>query len=356
MRKYVIALILIVLLFNGLDNLREVPDLAIVKAIGIDLTEEDEYKATVIVLDSGDEEEANSGIVYEATGNSVQEAIRHVVDISPKKLYLAHMETLIVSEQVAKERFENTLDFFIRDNEGSNEFFLFIANGSSASEVIEVVNEEKIDINETLASSSAYRGNSNTETLNDLIKNIMRPGKDISANSCQLDEDLIRITDMAYFRGWEFQGFLEDEESIIYNMIDNNLENAIISVGEKDNLIVAEISSSKAQKRLDEETNTINLEIQLNCNISETGKAIEIRTSNDTDEIENKLEEKVKAQVNSFIDKCKNEYNSDLIGIGNILYRKKNELFNNEDYLKDIDVNVDVQIKIYSQGGVIKRW
>lgn len=356
MRKYVIALILIVLVFSGLDNLREIPDLAIVKAIGLDLTEEGEYKATVIVLDSTGEDEKNNGIIYEAVGESVQEAIRHIVDESPKKLYLAHMETLILSEQIAREKFENTLDFFIRDNEGSNEFFLFIANGCEAHEVIEVLNEEKIDMNETLRSSATYRGNSNTETLNDIIKNIMRPGKDISVNSCTINNDLIKIMDMAYFKGWEMQGFLEDQESIIYNMLDNNLENALVTIGTEDDLIVSEIASSKSNIKLDKEDNAIKIKIKINANISETGKNIFIRTSEDTDEIERKLAEKIKTTVDEFIQKSKNEYNSDLIGIGNLLYRKKSELFNDENYLANTNVNVEVEVSIFSQGGVIKRW
>ena len=103
MRKYLIALIIIVVAFNGLQNLRELNDLAIVKAMGIDITEDGTYKIYAIVSDTSEKESTDKGIIYEAGAESVQETVRLIVDKAPKKLYLAHMETLILSEKIAKE-------------------------------------------------------------------------------------------------------------------------------------------------------------------------------------------------------------------------------------------------------------
>ena len=47
----------------------------------------------------------------------------------------------VISEEVAKTQTENVLDFFIRDNEGSNAFYLFIANGAKSSEIIDIINK-----------------------------------------------------------------------------------------------------------------------------------------------------------------------------------------------------------------------
>ncbi len=356
MRKYVIALILIVLCFNGLDNLRELSDLAIVRVIGIDYSEEDGYKVNVIVRDTTGKDNSEKGKIYEAQGKSVQEAVRYIVDESPKKLYIAHMQTLILSEKVAREKMENTLDFFIRDNEGSNNFYLFIAKENDVKDIIQTINEEKIDMKEMLLSSAKYRGNSNSYTLNDIIKDILRPGIDIIVNSCTLNNDKIEISDMAFFKSWNMLGFLDDEDSIIFNILNNNLENAIISVGEEDNLIVSEIISSKNNVKLDKEKNQVKMEINLDMNISETGKDIIIKTSETTDKIEEELEAEIKGRVDNAIFTMIDEYDTDLIGIGNLLYRKKDLLFNDSDYLKKVNIVTDVKVRILNQGGVIKKW
>ena len=126
MKKYIFVFILIVLYFGGLNSVRELGDLAIVKAVSIDKNENGEYEICAIVIDTKEKENKDKGIIIKSVGKSVHEAARNMVDISSKKLYIAHMETLIVSDKIARYDLENTLDFFIRDNEGSNSFFLFI--------------------------------------------------------------------------------------------------------------------------------------------------------------------------------------------------------------------------------------
>ncbi|MBO5477328.1 MAG: Ger(x)C family spore germination protein [Clostridia bacterium] len=355
MRKYLIALIIIVVAFNGLQNLRELNDLAIVKAMGIDITEDGTYKIYAIVSDTSEKESTDKGIIYEAGAESVQETVRLIVDKAPKKLYLAHMETLILSEKIAKEKFMETLDFFIRDNEGSNNFYLFIANQSDSKDIIKTINEEEINMKEMLISSTRYRGNSNTKTLNDNIKDMLRPGRDILVNSCKIVDGKIKIDDMAFFKDWSMIGFLSDDYSIVCNILNNNIENTIITEGENEDLVVSEIISCKTDMSLENEKD-VKIKVEVKANISETGKNISIKTAQDTLKVQGILEEKIESYIVTFTDKLKTEYNADLIGIGNLLYRKKSPLFNEEDYLNKVNISVEAEVKIQNQGGVIKKW
>lgn len=355
MRKYIIALIIIVITFSGLKNLRELNDLAIVKAMGIDITDEGKYKVTAIVSDTSDKESTDKGIIYDAEGDNVQQAIRFIVGKSPKKLYIAHMETLILSEKIAKENFMETLDFFIRDNEGSNNFYLFISNQSEAEEVIKTINEQEINMKEMLVSSTRYRGNSNTKTLNDNIKDILRPGRDILVNSCKVVDGKIKIDDMAFFKDWNMLGFLSDDNSIVCNILNNNVENTIITEGENESLVVSEIISCKTNMKL-ENDDTIKIKVDIKANISETGKNVSIQTAQDTKSVEEILENKVERYIINLIEELKNTYNTDLIGIGNLLYRKKSPLFNDPEYLKKVNISVEAKVQIQNQGGIIKKW
>ena len=57
-----------------------------------------------------------------------------------------------------------------------------------------------------------------------------------------------------------------------------------------------------------------------------------------------------------FYNKIKNEYNSDILGFGNLLYRKKNQLYTQDNYLQKLNVNVNTQVNISNQGGINKTW
>lgn len=357
MKKYIVILLVLVIIFNGLTGIRELTDLAIVKAIGIDISDNGEILFTAIVTDTSSKEKVNSGDVYTSKGNSVQEAARNMVDISPKKLYIAHLETLVISEEIAKEHLENSLDFFIRDNEGSNTFYLFIANGHSAEEIINVINDEKVDMVSFLESTQKYKGDANLQTLNDVVKDILEEGTQMTANSMSIENDKIIINDMAYFDRWNMKGYLTEQESILYNMLLNQTQFFITTVGEGDDLIVAEVTSCKTKYSINKDNkNCIDIKLNINANITQTGKNIKLNDSESIENAQRLMEESINEKINVFYKKIKEEYKVDILSLGNLLYRKKNELFNDSNYLEKLDINVQTKVKISNQGGIKKVW
>ena len=248
MKRYIFAFIILVLYFGGLNSVRELGDLAIVKAVSIDKREDGKYEISAIVIDTKDKENKDKGIMITSVGDSVHMAARDMVDISSKKLYIAHMETLIISEKIAQEDLENTLDFFIRDNEGSNSFFLFIAKDVKASECLEKINEEEIDLVSFLKSTQKYKGNANLKTLNEIVKILLEKGRALCVNAVTI-KDNIEINDMAYFDGYNLIGYLTEEESIMYNILINEVDNVLLSVNEEDDLLVAELIYLKTKMK-----------------------------------------------------------------------------------------------------------
>lgn len=357
MRKYLLIFLIVVIYFNGFAYIRELTEIAIVKTMGVDITEDGEYSISAIVLDTSDEESVDSGIIYNSKGKSIQEAARNMVDISPKKLYIAHMETLVISEDIAKDKMENTLDFFIRDNEGSNSFYLFIAKECKAEDIVNAINEDKIDTVSFLESTQKYKGNANLKTLNDILKDKLAIGTQMCVNSFSLEDKKLKIDNMAYFDQWNLKGFLETEESVLYNMLINQIDNTIISVGEEDDLIVAEIICSNAKMNIDKKNqNFINIDFKCNANITQIGKNIKLNDKNVLEETTAKLNEELNNRIYDFYNKIKNEYKTDILGLGNILYRKNNNLYKEQDYLDKLDIRVKTNAHILSQGGVKKIW
>ncbi len=351
MKRYIFAFIILVLYFGGLNSVRELGDLAIVKAVSIDKREDGKYEISAIVIDTKDKENKDKGIMITSVGDSVHMAARDMVDISSKKLYIAHMETLIISEKIAQEDLENTLDFFIRDNEGSNSFFLFIAKDVKASECLEKINEEEIDLVSFLKSTQKYKGNANLKTLNEIVKILLEKGRALCVNAVTI-KDNIEINDMAYFDGYNLIGYLTEEESIMYNILINEVDNVLLSVNEGDDLVVAELISPKTKMKLKD--NTINIEVNSVIHITQMGKNIKIDDIEKKNTIENLIASNVKEKILKLYN-SKSAEGIDVLGIGNLLYRKKSKLLT-DNYLDKIKINIDVKLNIVNTGGIKKAW
>lgn len=347
MKKYIFALLVVVVMFNAFDNLKEITNLAIVSVLGLDVDEEGNYIATVEII-AGDKENNKKTILEKATGNSIQEAIRNIIDKTPQRLYLAHLETLIVSEDIAKSGIDNIVDFFIRDNDASNNFYLFVSKEKTAGEVIEKISEQEVSMLEMLKSSEKYRGNANTKTLSQCIQQILKVGSDICVNSCGINEDEIYIGEMAYFKEWKMQGYMSKDESIMYNILDKNVVSPILKTGEKENLIIVEIVTNDVKFGLKD--NKVNIDINMEVNISEVGKAISLESKEKVREVENILENEVKDRVEDFVRKYQIERGVQILGFENLYYRKKKE------YPQNVEFNTNVDISIANQGGVVNIW
>lgn len=50
--------------------------------------------------------------LYEASGKSVNEAIRKLTQVSPRIIYLGHLRVVVISEELAKEGIATTVDFY----------------------------------------------------------------------------------------------------------------------------------------------------------------------------------------------------------------------------------------------------
>ena len=125
MKSKVAILLIFVFMFNGLKDARQLNDLSILSAIGIDINKNGEYIITSQVLNtqkadssSGSSSGGTSEVTYETTKKSVHEALRATIEKVPNKLYIGHLELLLVSEEAGKNNdILDTIDFFLRDNE-----------------------------------------------------------------------------------------------------------------------------------------------------------------------------------------------------------------------------------------------
>ena len=125
-----ILLLLLILLLTGCYNYRELNDLAIVSAIGIDY-KDNNFEVSIQIVNPKKQQDSSSAnepdfIIYKSKAKTLQEAFRNVVDTSPNRIYGSHLEILIISEEIAKNHMDKLFDFFAREPEARSEFNILI--------------------------------------------------------------------------------------------------------------------------------------------------------------------------------------------------------------------------------------
>lgn len=399
MKAKIFFLLIVMFVLNGFSNARELNELAIASAIGIDYdTKTNEYIITAQILNNKKENSSGSGsgssnssseiVIINSKSPSVQSALRNIIEESPKKLYLAHMKLLLISEKMAKSQdILDTLNFFIRDNEGSNDFMMVITRNTTPQKVLEILtpleSNPAENIVDSIITSNRYKGIASENTLSDNVAMFLENGKSSVAVSIEIDEDeiigskdelndnkikdenysknsnennenndlqisssddsskkdqndnknaqtkKIKVSNLAYFKDHFLTGYIEDEENYIYNLITKNAKGGIIQIGEKENLLVIEQTSvsTKLKPRRENDKFIIDLSINLSCNVTETGKNVDFKTKEKYKINQNYAKEYLTEKIEKFISNTKEKYDCDLIGAGNIFYK-----FDNKDY------------------------
>ena len=163
--KNKIIFLVVIFLFTGCYNYREINNLAITTAIGIDKKDE-KYLLTIQVVNTQKAVSKTSGssdetkfIIYETEGESLQEALRRIVLESPRRLYGNHLQLLVIGEEVAKEGISQIFDFFMRNPESRKQFQMVLAYNSSAKDILTISTTlETLNQMEAMMRKKHYKG------------------------------------------------------------------------------------------------------------------------------------------------------------------------------------------------------
>lgn len=419
MKTKIILLLLIVFMFNGMRDARELNELSILSAVGVDIDENGEYIITSQVLNtqkSGDSSGGSSNssvVVYETKRKSIHEALRDTIEKVPNKLYIAHLELLLISEDAAKNNdIMDTLDFFLRDNEGGNNFMIVIAKDDKPQEILSKLSAITSDpakaITESIESTYEYEAASTDYLLYDTLDMILNNRRTVVVSSISLDQheddsqnkqseetkkgevssqnqnnssgsssqssggssssgsdekeassNMFKVTELAYFKDEKFEGYLEKSDAKVYNLIQNRLKSSVMSIDEGDDLIVIEIKEAKSTltPRFENDHFVIDVDVKIEGSITETGKNVRDNISGKFEEYIQKLEDIMKGKIEDAIDNYKNKYEEDIVGFEDLIYKKLNSKYKEvedefeEKYFKNIEVNVNVEVQLPHQGG-----
>ena len=389
MKKIKLIIFIIPLFFiTGCFNYRELNQLAITSAVGID-KEDDEYKITIQVLNTqknGSDTNSSSNqtkfITYTATDVNLQEAFRKIIFESPKRIYANHISLLVIGEDVAEDGIYNILDLFFRDSESRKQFFVAIAKNTTANEVLNVLTPLETlnskNIRDSITTDSEYLGVSPKITFEEVVnryldtnREIILPSIEVIGNEQNGDdienieksspETKVIVNGTAIFKDDNLVGYLSKDESIALSFITNKINNTVASYECDDNgYVAAELLDSDTSVDISKDPLKVSISIATRVNINEITCDLDIEDSSVIKEIEGEFEKKIEENINNTIKKIIEDYNTEVFGFRDMLYRNDPAFYKTikddwyDSFFPDLDYEVKVKIKLLEKGNTLK--
>ncbi|NYF24411.1 Ger(x)C family spore germination protein [Sporosarcina sp. JAI121] len=389
MKRHMIVLLILSLFLTGCWDKRELNELAITVAMGIDKVE-DEFQLTAqVVVPSEVSMKQSSGrspvTLFQAKGETVYEALRKMTISSPRKIYPGHLRMLVIGEELAQEGIGESLELLSRDWELRSDFYVVVAKDKTAAEILNVSTPiESIPANKmfnTLKTSenswSATKGITLDDLISDLISDGQNPvlsgiyitGNEESGSSKQNVESITPSAQILYdylavFNKDKLVGWLTERESIGYNYITNSIKTTVTSVScpEKGKASIEVIQFKSDMKgKINKGEPEVDVNIQVEGNVGSVECHINLKEPVTIEELEKIYEKEVKESIDQTIETAQKQYKTDIFGFGQAIHRSNPKTWKKikeqwDEKFTDMVVNVEVDLKLRRTGTVNKSF
>ncbi len=384
MQKYskllLMILIPLLIVLNGCWDRRELDTLAIVSGLAIDKADEPgKIQITAQIIKPGEMKvpQAGGGGGGEkpywnitATGETVSETMREFTHESNRKLYLPHNETLIFSQDIAKEGIKKYVDFFVREPESTRGLTKVLVSKGKANDILDSQTElEKIPgeniaqlVDESVATSEESAVNLQ-EFFTRLMSKTTAPVASVIEVMDQGKEKIARLSGTAIFKTDKLVGYLNKAETRGLLWVIDKVKSGII-------VVKSPSGEGKVSLEIIRASSEITTEIKDNkpyitINIDEEGNLSD-QMSPDYDltklpvwsSLEKSQADAIQQEVMAALKKAQ-DLNTDIFGFGDAVHRKYPELWRDmekqwDHYFPDLEVEVIINAKLSRPGMITK--
>lgn len=345
-----LCVIVVSAVITGCWNRRELNDLAVSTAIGLDKGKD----GNIIVTDQILYPEAISPkggqrapvVFIEETAAGVQQAVRKMTLKVPKKVYVGHLQLLVIGEELAKSGIIESLEHFARDHEYRRDFYVIIAKGAKAKDILKVFTPfETIPANKlrnSLDTSSNAWGTTAAVSFGELLSMLISGGQEPLLTGIAVEgktqqgaakENVERIdvptnlkyTGLAVFKKDKLVGWLSQKHSLGVNFVRGTVKSSNIAIpcpGSAEEAFFEPIRmNSKTRAKLERDKPVIQVKVSGEGNMSDAHCPIDMSKQEAIRDMKRLLDEKIKEAVESAVATVQKKYKSDIFGFGSEVER-----------------------------------
>jgi len=373
----IILLLIFPLLLTGCWSHRDLAEINIVAGMGLDGTDDGKILLTVQVVEptaiqttssgsgKGGGSQQKSVFVVSYEGETVFEAIRGILSIVDKKLFLSTIQVLILGERLSQEGIEEILDFFQRDNEIDYSMDVIVAKGVSPKEILEMECDlnpiPAVYVRETVA-NTVSRGTVKRTMFIDLIKDLGNKGKQPTLGLVsKIGEKEVKTEGTAVFKDGKLVGWLDRYETRGYLLAVSKVESAIVNVTKDEAKIAMEIIRSRGGVKVkfeNGEPTLLSVKVDAEANVGEYEGKGRLDSAEKVNTLEEILEKEIEREIMIALEKAQKEYSSDIFGFGTYVRKYHPQYWKNaekdwNDIFSYLPVDIQVDAKIM-RTGIIK--
>lgn len=371
-KKILIIIIPLLFLLTGCYDYKELNSISILSATEINKIDDEFIVSAQAVNPQAPDKTSNAQapfIIYTGRGKTIQEAYRSIANESSKFLYLNHIQILIINEKIAKENLDEIVDYFMRSSAIRTEFYVLIGRDDNILDIITPINDiSSASIKESIENNLKYLGTTSDITFNELVSIMLDKNSEIVLPSIKLINDSkegenienteetkvnakYELSNLAIFKDDKLIGYLNEEQSKTYNILQNKINNTILTYEcDKDKYMSVEIIDS--QSSIDVSNKKANIEVKLSGNLNEYNCSKSLENKKTIEKIEKEFEQKLTESITKNINEVRTEYNSDIFGFLDNIYKKdyktyktiKNNWYSSNYQSLELSVNVDLTI------------
>ena len=382
--KRIKFLILLLPLLSGCYNYRELNDLGITTAVSIDYKDNNFYVIAEVInpIKQQDASSSNNSpfVNYNSSSSSLQDAFRKVVLESPRQLYAAQLEIIVLSEEVVNNHLEEVLEYFARDPESRTEIKIIVAKTEDSTKAITLqtllTSLSSSNIINSLDLQSKVLGMSYPVTLNELLNMYIDPYLEVVLPSMTLygnyeigDEKenittsspkaIVKINGSTITKDNKILGYLDLEESKILNLINGKLKETIIKMNYYDGYIIFEPNRIKVSRELDIKNNIIKINISGYSKTKEIQSNINLKDPKEVEKLNKALNMELEKKITDTFNSIREKYGTDVFGFQELYYRTNYKYFKEnctnwyEDIYPKIKLEVKANVRLYEKGNTL---
>jgi spore germination protein KC len=318
-----------------------------------------------IVEPSGNpKEQGPASKIIESRGETIFDGIRNVIDTSGKRLVWSHAQTIIVSEDVARQGILDVIDFLYRDAEPRLTLHLVVACDASARDIISsegITNKVRsFEIHDKLENESSIE-----KYPNDKIYKIVGmlkfdvPYAYVPSITLKKQEDMevSQIYGTAIFKGDKLQGFLNQEDTKFFLFIINEINGGLLVNKNAQNNPNANIcleifnNTTTVKPIYSNGIITMKIHTETEAAIGESGPNVNFMDKPSMTALKKDMQEFLLQNIVRVIQKVQNEFDTDIFGFGQAIYEDMPDVWkqykdNWDARFKELAFNISCEIKI----------
>lgn len=162
----------------------------------------------------------------------------------------------------------------------------------------------------------------------------------------------------AIFKNNKLVGYLNNKESINYNILTNNIKNTIITYEcSKNKYLAVEITDSNSSIKT--KNNKVSININLKGNINESHCNIDITKNKNIKKISHEIEEKLNKEITNDILNVRDNYHTDIYKFKDIIYKHDYSYYqkiknNYDEAYQNLDISVKTNIQLVEKGNILE--